>query len=282
MRVLRRLLRDRNGWLGLAGVGLVVLMALSAGWVFPADPLAITGPAQLPPFQDPGHWLGTDRLGRDVLAQLFHGARVSLSVGAAAAAMAIGIGTLVGTVAGFLGGWADEALMRLTEAFQTVPSFVLALALILVLGPSLASVVVAIGVGAWPGPARVVRAEIMALSRRDYVDAYRCMGMGWGEIAFAKLLPNALAPVLVLATVPAAAAILIESALAFLGLSDPNRVSWGSMIADGRAVLRTAWTLSAIPGLAIAVAVLSISLLGEALTVALDPRRAADPRRGRR
>jgi peptide/nickel transport system permease protein len=273
MRVLRRLLRDRNGWLGLAGVGLVVLMALSAGWVFPGDPLAITGPAQLPPFQDPGHWLGTDRLGRDVLAQLFHGARVSLSVGAAAAAMAIGIGTLVGTVAGFLGGWADEALMRLTEAFQTVPSFVLALALILVLGPSLASVVVAIGVGAWPGPARVVRAEIMALSRRDYVDAYRCMGMGWGEIAFAKLLPNALAPVLVLATVTAAAAILIESALAFLGLSDPNRVSWGSMIADGRAVLRTAWYLSAIPGLAIAVAVLSVSLLGEALTVALDPRR---------
>jgi peptide/nickel transport system permease protein len=273
MRVLRRLLRDRNGWLGLAGVGLVVLMALSAGWVFPGDPLAITGPAQLPPFHDSAHWLGTDRLGRDVLAQLFHGARVSLSVGAAAAAMAIGIGTLVGTVAGFLGGWADEALMRLTEAFQTVPSFVLALALILVLGPSLASVVVAIGVGAWPGPARVVRAEIMALSRRDYVDAYRCMGMGWGEIAFAKLLPNALAPVLVMATVTAAAAILIESALAFLGLSDPNRVSWGSMIADGRAVLRTAWYLSAIPGLAIAVAVLSVSLLGEALTVALDPRR---------
>lgn len=273
MRVLRRFLADRNGRLGLAGLVLVLGMALTAGWIFPGDPMAIAGPAQLPPFQDPAHWLGTDRLGRDVLAELFHGARVSLLVGAAAAAMAVGIGLLVGTTAGFLGGWVDEALMRLTEAVQTVPSFVLALALILALGPSLGNVVLAIGLGAWTSPARVVRAEIMALARRDFVDAYRCMGMGWARIAFAKLLPNALAPVLVLATVITASAILIESALAFLGLGDPNRVSWGSMIADGRAVLRSAWTLSAIPGVAIVVAVLSVSLLGEALTAALDPRR---------
>jgi len=273
MRILRRFLADRAGRLGLAGLVLVLGMALAAGWVFPGDPLAIAGPAQLPPFQDPAHWLGTDRLGRDVLAELFHGARVSLLVGAAAAVLAVGIGLLVGTTAGFLGGWVDEALMRLTEAVQTVPSFVLALALILVLGPSLGSIVVAIGLGAWPSPARVVRAEVMALARRDFVDAYRCMGMGWARIAFAKLLPNALAPVLVLATVITAAAILIESALAFLGLGDPNRVSWGSMIADGRAVLRSAWWLSAIPGVAIVVAMLSVSLLGEALTAALDPRR---------
>jgi peptide/nickel transport system permease protein len=273
MRVLRRFLADRAGRIGLAGLLLVLGMALTAGWLFPGDPQAIAGPAQLPPFQDPAHWLGTDRLGRDVLAELFHGARVSLLVGTAAAVLAVGIGLLVGTTAGFLGGWVDEALMRLTEAVQTVPSFVLALALILVLGPSLGSIVVAIGLGAWPSPARVVRAEIMALARRDFVDAYRCMGMGWARIAFAKLLPNALAPVLVLATVITASAILIESALSFLGLGDPNRVSWGSMIADGRAVLRSAWTLSAIPGLAIVVAVLSVSLLGEALTAALDPRR---------
>ena len=272
-RVLRRFLADRAGRIGLAGLVLVLGMALGAGWLFPGDPLAVTGPAQTPPFQDPAHWLGTDRLGRDVLAQLFHGARVSLLVGAAAAVLAVGIGLLVGTSAGFLDGWADEALMRLTEAVQTVPSFVLALALILVLGPSLGHVVLAIGLGAWPGPARVVRAEVMALSRRDFVDAYRCMGMGWARIAFAKLLPNALSPVLVLATVITAAAILIESALSFLGLGDPNRVSWGSMIADGRAVLRSAWWLSAIPGVAIVVAVLSVSLLGEALTAALDPRR---------
>lgn len=273
MRVLRRFLADRNGRLGLFGLVLVLGMALTAGWLFPGDPLAVTGPAQLAPFQDPGHLLGTDRLGRDVLAQLFHGARVSLLVGAAAAAVAVGIGILVGTTAGFLGGWVDEGLMRVTEAVQTVPSFVLALALILVLGPSLGNVVLAIGLGAWPSPARLVRADIMALARRDYVDAYRTMGMGWVEIAFGKLLPNALAPVLVLATVITASAVLIESALAFLGLGDPNRVSWGSMIADGRAVLRTAWYLSAIPGVAIVVAVLSVSLLGEALTAALDPRR---------
>ncbi|WP_026869076.1 ABC transporter permease [Inquilinus limosus] len=273
MPVLRRFLADRNGRLGLVGLLLVLGMALSAGWLFPGDPLAVTGPAQLPPFQDPAHWLGTDRLGRDVLAQLFHGARVSLLVGAAAAAVAVGIGLLIGTAAGALGGWADEALMRLTEAFQTVPSFVLALALILVLGPSLGHVVLAIGLGAWPSPARVVRAEVMALSRRDFAEAYRALGMGWLEIAFARLLPNALAPVLVLATVITASAILIESALSFLGLGDPNRVSWGSMIADGRAVLRSAWYLSAIPGLAIVLAVLSVSLLGEALTAALDPRR---------
>jgi peptide/nickel transport system permease protein len=277
---LNRLLRRPEAVAGAIILAVLSAMALFASLLFPGDPQAIAGPALLPPFQDWSLPLGTDRLGRDVLAQLFHGARVSLAIGAAAAAMAIGIGVVVGTLAGHLGGWVDEALMRLTEAFQTVPSFILALALILVLGPSLASVVVAIGIGAWPGPARVVRAEIMALSRRDYVDAYRCMGMGPLEIAFAKLLPNALAPVLVLATVIAAAAILIESALAFLGLGDPNRVSWGSMIADGRAVLRSAWHLSAIPGLAIAVTVLSVSLLGEALTVALDPRRA--PRRDAR
>jgi len=272
-RVLRRFLADRAGRIGLAGLVLVLGMALGAGWLFPGDPLAVTGPAQTPPFQDPAHWLGTDRLGRDVLAQLFHGARVSLLVGAAAAVLAVGIGLLVGTTAGFLDGWADEALMRLTEAVQTVPSFVLALALILVLGPSLGHVVLAIGLGAWPGPARVVRAEVMALSRRDFVDAYRCMGMGWARIAFAKLLPNALSPVLVLATVITAAAILLVAAPSSLVVGDPNRVSWGSMIADGRAVLRSAWWLSAIPGVAIVVAVLSVSLLGEALTAALDPRR---------
>lgn len=271
--MLRRLLRSRSAPLGLAGAILVLVMAATADLLFPGDPMAMTAAPELRPFTDPAHFLGTDRLGRDVAAGLFHGARVSLAVGAAAAAMAIGFGTFIGTLAGWSGGWIDALLMRLTEAFQTVPAFILALAVVAVLGPSVPVATLAIALGAWPQPARIVHAEVMAIARRDFVDAYRCMGMPGWRIAFAKILPNAIAPVLVLAAVITASAILIEAALSFLGLGDPNRVTWGAMIAEGRAVLRTSWWLSAIPGAAIAIAVFSVNMLGEALTDALDPKR---------
>jgi peptide/nickel transport system permease protein len=268
-----RLLRSPEGVLGGALLLLVLLAALLAPVLYPGDPQAIAGRPLLPPLTDPRLPLGTDRLGRDVAAGLLHGAGTTLAVAGAATAAALVAGVFVGTLAGFLGGLADEALMRVAEAFQTVPGFVLALALVSVLGPSLASVVLAIAAGAWTGPARLVRAEILSLRRRDFVDAYRVLGMHPLAIAFREVLPNALPPVLTLASVVVAGAVLVEAALSFLGLGDPNRVTWGRMIAEGRAVLRTAPHLAAIPGLAVVLTVLAVNPLGDGLVEALAPRR---------
>jgi peptide/nickel transport system permease protein len=251
----------------------LVLVALAAPLIAPGDPLDFVTDPMLAPFTDAAYPLGSDQLGRDVWAMLVHGARVSLAVGLAAAAGALGIGIVVGTSAGFLGGRVDEVLMRITEAFQTVPTFILALAIVSVLGSSTANVAVAIAISAWPATARLVRAETLTLRRRDYVDAARMAGLHPIEIAFREVLPGALHPVISLVGVTVGAAILVESALAFLGLSDPNLVSWGGMIADGREVIRIAPYQVLIPGIAVALAVLSVSLLGDAVGARLAPQR---------
>lgn len=270
---LRRLFRSPEAVAGFAILACLLLMALSAPLLFPRDPLSIAGPALLRPFQ---HWalpLGTDRLGRDVLAGLFHGARTSLAVGLAAAAASILVGSVVGTAAGFAGGLVDEVLMRITDAFQTVPGFLLSLALVSVVGPSLGVVVVAIALSAWTGPARIARAEVLSIRERDYVASARVIGMHPLEIAFREILPNALPPVLALSSVIVAAAILTEAALSFLGLGDPNRVTWGGMIAEGRAVLRSAPFLSIIPGIALVLAVLGVYLAGEGIVESAAARK---------
>jgi len=274
MSVLRRLSRSPEGVAGLVLLGLLVLAALLAPVLFPGDPLSIAGPALVRPFADPAFPLGTDRLGRDVLAGLFHGARASLAVGLAAAAVALVAGAVVGTLAGFAGGLADEALMRVVDAFQTVPSFLLALAFVSVTGASLPVVIFAIALGAWTGPARLARAEVLSIRERDYVAAARVIGMRPLEIALREVLPNALPPVLALAAVIVANAVLIESALSFLGLGDPNIVTWGSMIAEGRNVLRTAPFLSIVPGIGLVATVLGIYLLAEGLSDALSRRKS--------
>ncbi|MGB3537878.1 MAG: ABC transporter permease [Mesorhizobium sp.] len=251
----------------------LLVMALSAPVIFPGDPQAIAGPALLPPFQDWSLPLGTDRLGRDVLAELFHGARTSLAVGLTAAAASLAIGTVIGTLAGFAGGLIDEVLMRLTDAFQTVPGFLLALAFVSVVGPSLAVVVAAIALSAWTGPARIARAEVLSIRERDYVANARVAGMHPLEIAFREILPNALPPVLALSSIIVAGAILTEAALSFLGLGDPNRVTWGGMIAEGRTVLRSAPFLSIIPGFALVFTVLGVYLAGEGVVETTAIRR---------
>lgn len=263
MNRLARFLRVPEAAAGALILSLLMAMALAAPFLFPGDPMRIAGPALLPPFQDWSLPLGTDRLGRDVLAELFHGARTSLAVGLAAAAVSLAVGAVVGTLAGFAGGLADEALMRLTDAFQTVPGFLLALAFVSTVGPSLGVVVAAIALSAWTGPARVARAEVLSIRERDYVAAARVVGMHPLAIALREVLPNALPPVLALSSIIAAAAILTEAALSFLGLGDPNRVTWGGMIAEGRAVLRTAPFLSVVPGIALVLTVLGVYLAGE-------------------
>ena len=262
-----------GGWIGGGGLVLLAVVVATASWLAPGDPLDIVARPLLDPFADGRFMLGTDPLGRDVLAGLVHGARVSLTVGLAAAATAIGIGILVGTAAGFLGGGVDAVLMRVTEAFQTVPTFLLALAMVSMLGANTANIVMAIAISSWPATARLVRAEVLSLKTRDYVDAARVAGMRPLAIAFIEVLPGALQPVLALVGVTVGAAILVESALAFLGLGDPNQVSWGGMIANGRAVLRVAPHLVAIPGIAIAIAVLCVSLVGDAIAARMAPRR---------
>jgi len=251
--------------LGVALLVVFALAALAAPWLAPGDPLDMVARPLLGPFADSDHPLGTDQLGRDVFAGLVHGARVSLTVGVTAAACAIGGGILVGTVAGFSGGRVDAVLMRLTEAFQTVPTFLLALALVSVLGASATNVVVAIAISSWPPSARLVRAEVMRLESADFVDAARVVGRAPLVIAFAEVLPSALQPVVALVGITVGEAILVESALAFLGLSDPNLVSWGAMVANGRALLRTAPHLVVLPGIAVACAVLGVTLAGDGL-----------------
>ncbi len=271
--VWRALRADRMAMAGLAIIAIVVAMALAAPLLFPLDPLDSVGRPLIAPFETWRHPLGTDRLGRDLAAGVFHGAQVSLAIGALAALLAVGIGVLAGATAGYYRGWIDEALMRVVEAFQTVPSFVLALALVAVLGPSISSSIIAVALSTWTQSARLVRAEYLSLGQRDFVRACRALGMRDGAIMFRHILPNALPPVIALATLTMAIAILVESALAFLGLGDPNRVSWGAMIGSGRALLRTAWYVSAVPGVAIALTVLGITMFGEGLNAALDPRR---------
>jgi peptide/nickel transport system permease protein len=270
----RRFLTTPEGIAGGVILAILGLFALLAPALFPGDPLAIAGAPLLPPFHDWAHPLGTDRLGRDVLAGIAHGARSSLAVALAAAAMSIAVGSIVGTVAGFAGGLVDEALMRTADAFQTVPGFLLALAFVSVVGPSLGVVVLAIALSAWTGPARIARAEVLSIRERDYVAAARVIGMRPAEIALREILPNALPPVLALSAVIVAGAILTEAALSFLNLGDPNRVTWGGMIAEGRTVLRTAPWLSIIPGIALVLAVVGVYLSGEAAVEATAARRS--------
>ncbi|EKF42507.1 oligopeptide ABC transporter permease [Nitratireductor indicus C115] len=268
-----RLMRSPEGMAGLILLILLAAMALCAPLVYPGDPMAIAGRPMLAPFSDPAFPLGTDRLGRNVVAGLMHGARASLLVGISAALMALIAGSIVGTVAGFAGGLVEDILMRIVDAFQVVPGFLLALAFVSVTGASLPVVVVAIALGAWTGPARLVRAEVLSIRERDFVAAARTMGMHPAEIAFREILPNALPPVLALASVIVASAVLIEAALSFLGLGDPNIVTWGSMIAEGRNLLRSAPYLSIAPGLGLVATVLGVYLFGEGVAEALARRR---------
>jgi peptide/nickel transport system permease protein len=273
MRILRAMISTSEGAVGLGLLACLALVALTAPLIFPGDPLAIVGAALVPPFGDAAHPLGTDRLGRDVMVELVYGARTTLLVAIASAATALGVGTLVGTLAGFFGGIVDEILMRISEAFQTVPAFLLALAFISVTGPTVATIVFAIALGVWPQPARIARAEVLSLRERDFVAAARVIGMYPFEIAAREILANALTPVVSLGAVIVAAAVLIEAALSFLGLGDPNRVTWGSMIAEGRTVLRGAPFLSIVPGIALVVTVLAVHLTGRGFATAIGVRR---------
>ena len=256
----------------VAALTLLVIGALAVlgPVLYPVDPFDMVGR----PFQKPlgQHPLGTDVSGRDILAGLLHGASVSLSVGLISTAVATLAGVVIGALAGYYGGWLDELLMRLTDFFLTIPSFVLAVVLVAIFSPTLTSVTLAIALVSWPSVARLVRGEFLNQRSREYVQACRAIGMPDSQIIFVHILPNALPPVVVVSSLMVATAILTESGLSFLGLSDPNFVSWGYMIGVARSSLRTAWWMVAIPGLTIVITVLAINLVGEGINDALNPR----------
>ena len=269
--VLRRFLRRPGAVAGALVLLAVAGVALSAPWLYPDGPWDMAGA----PFQPPGGMdlpLGTDSLGRDLAAGIAYGARVSLLVGAVATALSLLIGVTLGALAGYNGGGVDDVVMRVTEFFQTIPSFVLAILLVAIFTPSVGSIVGAIAVVSWPPVTRVVRAEVLSLRGREFVQAAEVLGKRPLDIVLTDVLPNALSPVIVLASLMAATAILLESSLSFLGLGDPNLMSWGFLVGSGRSVIRIAWWMSVFPGLAIVVTVLALNLVGEGLSDALNPR----------
>jgi peptide/nickel transport system permease protein len=269
--LLRRILRNRGALAGSVILALVLLMAALAPILYPGSPWDMAGA----PFQPPGQRgfvLGSDMLGRDVAAGILHGARVSLLIGVVSALVAVSIGVTLGAVAGYYGGILGDAIMRITEFFQTIPNFVLLIVLIALFTPNVASIVVAIGLVSWPPVARIVRGEFLSLRSREFVQAAVLMGESDLSIIVRQILPNALSPVIVAGSLLVATAILLESALSFLGLGDPNLMSWGYMIGASRTVIRRAWWMSFFPGIAIVLTVLALNLLGDGLNDALNPR----------
>jgi len=261
--------------MAMAGLILVLglfAVALLARWLAPYDPDFIDLKQVLMP-PSLAHLLGTDTLGRDVLSRIIFGARVSLLVGFVAVGIATLIGVLVGALAGYYGGALDQILMRLVDLMLCFPTIFLILAVIAVLGPSIWNIMVVIGVTGWMGVARLVRAEFLSLREREFVVAARALGASDARLIWRHLLPNALTPVMVSATLGVAGAILVESSLSFLGLGvQPPTPSWGNMLTMGKDNIEIAWWLSVFPGLAILVTVMSYNLLGEGIREAIDPR----------
>ncbi len=275
---LARLAKRRTALFGLVVMLVVLVTAVAAPIVSPFDPLEQDiGDRLKPPGwrDDAGRVrpLGTDHLGRDLLARVIFGARPALLVGFAAVAISGLIGMAAGLVSGYFGGWVDDVLMRLADIQLAFPFILLAIAVIGVLGPSLRTIIIVIGVSSWVVYARIVRSAVLTLREREFVQAAQALGSGDARILLRHVLPNALTPWLVVATLDMARVIVIESALSFLGLGvQPPAPTWGGMLADGRVYISTAWWLATFPGLAILVTVLGINLFGDGLRDTLDPR----------
>ena len=267
----RMFLRNKSALFGLFLLVIIIVTALFGPSLYKVDPFEIVWA----PFAPPGEEdmvLGTDYLGRNVLAGIVHGAKGTLTVGAAAAFFTIVIGVLFGSFAGFYGGWVDNVLMRITEFFQVLPPLLFAMVLVTLFSPSLMTIAISIGVVSWPGVARLTRGEFLKIKEMEYVLAARSIGARNRRIIWRVILPGALPPLIVTATLIIGVAILFEAGLSYLGLSDPNIMSWGYMIGSSRDYIFECWWAVTFPGLAIFLTVLSISLVGDGLTDAFNPK----------
>lgn len=271
----RRLLRHTGALVGGAIILMVVLVALFAPVLTPYEVDARNIRARFAP-PSAQHWLGTDNFGRDTFTRLLFGARVSLQVAVSAVGLAGVIGVLLGSLAGYLGGLVDQVIMRVVDVFLAFPPILLALLLVAAVGTGVGSVTVALGLIYWTAYARVIRAGILALKAEDFVEANRALGAPWYRTLFRHVLPNAFAPIIVVASVGLGSAVTAEAALSFLGLGiQPPTPSWGSILNVGLQFLRQTPYLSTFPGLAIMLTVLGFNLLGDGLRDVLDPRRAS-------
>lgn len=264
--------RNRPALFGLLLLLLIVAMTLFGPPLYGVDPLDIVSAPLLPP-GDSDAPLGTDYLGRDLLAGIISGGRASLTVGLSAALLTMGLGVTIGALAGFYGGWIDRLLMRVTEFFQVLPPLILAMTIVLLFRPSLASVAISIGIVSWPTPARLTRAEFLRIRELDYVRAARAMGARNRRLIWRLILPNAAPPLIVAATLTIGAAILFEGGLSFLGLGDSNAVSWGLIMGLNRPYIFEAWWATTFPGVVLFATVLAVSLVGDGLNDALNPRQ---------
>lgn len=250
---------------------LIVLAAIFGPYIYPTDPFEMVWAPFSPPGAD-GFLLGTDYLGRDLMAALIHGARVSIVIGVAAALMSVVIGVSIGALAGFYRGWVEEVLMRVTEFFQVLPTLLFSMVIVALFGASLPMITFAIGIVSWTAVARITRSEFLRIRQLEYVMASRASGTGNTKLMFSVILPNALPPIIVQAALMVGSAILFEAGLSFLGLTDPNVVSWGQVIGSNRQYILDASYTVTIPGVAIFVTVLAISLVGDGLNDALNPK----------
>jgi len=268
----RRFRRNKGALFGLIILMLATLLAAFGPLLTTNNPWDMVEMPFLAPMETEGFILGTDTLGRDIFSGIVYGARISLLIGVVSTLAALLIGVTVGAIAGYFGRWIDAGLMRFTELFQAIPSFALALVLVAIFEPSVYSIVVAIAVVSWPPVARLVRSEFLSLRQRDFVAAAQLAGQSTPRIILTQILPNAASSIVVMASLMVATAILLESSLSFMGLGDPNQMSWGYMVGSARTVLRQAWWMAVFPGLAILLTVLALNLVGEGLNDGLNSR----------
>jgi peptide/nickel transport system permease protein len=266
----RQFKQNRAAAISLYFIIAFILAAIFAPELAPYDPFALGDGALLAP--QPDHWMGTDDLGRDTLSRVVHGARVPLLVGFLASATSLMLGILIGSVSGYFGGMADVILMRVTEYVLVVPRFFLALLVVAMLGTGIMKIVLVIGILGWPEVARVVRAQFLSFREREFVLAARAIGASHVKVIFKEILPNAVPPAVVVASILVARAILLEAGLSFLGLGDPNLVSWGSLLSEAQERLGVSVWLALFPGLAISLLVLCVNLFGDGINDVLNPK----------
>jgi len=271
VEALRMFVRNPAANAGMVILLLVILVSIVGPLIYGADPFEIRAAPLTAPFTEEA-WLGTDYLGRDVLTTLIYGGRATLLVGAVAALLSVSIGITLGAMAGYYGGRVDAILMRVTEFFQVLPALLFAMVVVSLFGAKLTIVTLAIGIVSWTGTARLTRAEFMKYRDLEFVRAERAIGAGNARIIWRVILPNALPPLIVSGTLAIGAAILFEAGLSFLGLGDPNQMSWGLMIGSSRQYVLSCWWAVAFPGAAIFVTVLAVSLIGDGLNDALNPK----------
>lgn len=267
----RPFVASRMGPIGLGILIVVALLAIFAPVIAPEGPFALGAPRLLAPGSE-GHLLGTDHLGRDMVAQLVYGAQVSLTIGLVAASISLVVGVFVGSMAGYLGGWVDILLSRLTDMFLIIPAFFLIIVVVATLGSGITYVMVVIGLTAWPTSARLMRAQALSLRERTFIQALHALGESKPRILLRHIVPNGIQPLIANASLDIAAAIMIEAGLSFIGLGDPNKATWGRMIFDGRTTITTAWWASVLPGIAIIITVLGFYLVGDGISYVMSPR----------